>query len=675
MKLIGARSRTGIRYSRQPDGSFLKATPARANVKTFDAALSNRLTADWTGVSRLSADAELQGKLPIIRSRSRDLEQNDPYGEAFLRLRENNVVGHDGFTLQMKVKKSESIDATTGELKVELDAQANRAIERAWLLFCQKRNFLVTRHLHATEACKVIERTWQRDGDLLIRKVKGAPNEFGFALQLLEADYLDDQFVEFRGVECQCQLERTLPNGQPFPRCQTGRHEVRMGVELHGDWKFPVAYWLLANHPGDYFFGNQYATRRIRVPVEEIIHPFTSKRIEQTRGNPAPVAAMLRLQMLGGMDEAALVAARAGAQKMGVITKDVPDDFQCDEEYVNGGVGRTINGSPGEFLELPMGFDVKAIDWKNPDDSYGPFQKTQLRGAAAGMAVSYHSLTGDLESVNFSSGRLGHIEQRESFRGGQSAFVHDILLEVFPDFLEAAMLAGIVDLPFSRFDEFTDPEAVCFHGRGFEFYDPTKDIEYAERAIALGIATRAQFAAEGAQDFEQVTAELAREKQLRDAAGISPVEETPPAPEKPGAKPEDPAPAVKSAFLGETCIGDLPDHVVETIGAFVSGFDDSARVLRYQMTAPELLAKADQHNLATAQRRVSKRTVASCASEVIERKDKHILLLNDRIIDGHHHLAKAERGKVTSSIAVLDLTPLRFQSATIRDESAEAKKE
>ena len=659
MKIVGARSRTGVTFARQSDGSFLKAVPSGAPaVKSFDAAQFSRLTGDWQ-VTRLSADAELQGKLEILRGRSRDHEQNDPYVENFLNLRENNVVGHSGFTLEMKVQQP----APEGSIDTVPDDAVNTAIERTWRRFCRRQNFLTTRDMHATEACKLIERTWKRDGDLLIRKVKGAPNEFGFALQLLEADYLDDRYIDFRGVQCNCPEERYLPDGRPFPRCARGLHEVRMGVELHGDWKFPVAYWLLANHPGDYFFGNQYATHRIRVPVEEIIHPFTRKRIEQTRGICAAHAALLRFQMISGMDEAALVAARAAAQKMGVITKEVPDDFQADESYdPASGLGRTIDGAPGEFVEMPMGFDLKPLDWKSPED-YGPFHKNQLRGAAMGLGVSYHSLAGDLESVNFSSGRLGHVEQREGFRAGQGAFIRQILLEIFPDFLEAAMLRGILTLPWSRFDEFTDPEAVCFHGRGFEFYDPTKDIEYAERAIALGIATRAEFAAEGAKDFEQVTRELSREEKLRKEANLGEPEETAAPAAAAAVKPKGAEKgSVKSAFLGDVRIGDLPEATIETILGFCPDAARESVVTRYQMTVPELLAKADQHNLETARKHCRRLTIGEAGDIVRGRADKFILLQNDRIIDGHHHLAKAEKGKITSSLPVLDLSPLRHQA-------------
>ena len=67
-------------------------------MKGYDAARQDRLTSDWT-VSRLSADAELQGKLPIIRDRFREFGRNEPLVENFLRLVENNIVGDKGFVV------------------------------------------------------------------------------------------------------------------------------------------------------------------------------------------------------------------------------------------------------------------------------------------------------------------------------------------------------------------------------------------------------------------------------------------------------------------------------------------------------------------------------------------------------------------------------------------------
>ncbi len=41
--------------------------------------------------------------------------------------------------------------------------------------------------------------------------------------------------------------------------------------------------------------------------------------------------------------------------------------------------------------------------------------------------------------------------------------------------------------------------------------------------------------------------------------------------------------------------------------------------------------------------------------------------MNDRVIDGHHFIAKAEKGKVSKSLPVLDLTALRFQPLPATD--------
>lgn len=497
--------------------SYFSGAPnaSAARTKAYDAALQNRLTSDWCGVSRLSADAELQGKIPIIRSRSREGEQNDPYLENYFFLHENNVIGSDGFTLQMKVKKADGRTAT-GNTE-QLDDPINRAIERAWKTFGNRKNFLVTRNLDSVSAWKLILRTMLRDGDCLIRKVRGYPlNPFRFALQLFESDYLDDSYIDFRGVPCQC------PQQFDLPLCQSGLHEVRMGVELQGDWKFPVAYWLLAQHPGDAFYGGIISPRRLRVPVDEIIHPFVFKRIEQSRGVPAMVAGMLRLQMLGGYDEAALVSARAAAQKMGFLEKEIPDSVadQYAEQWAEGQA--SINSAPGEIEELPMGVKFKEWNPTNPNDAYAPFVKTQLRGAACAGGVSYTSLANDIESVNFSSIRAGLLEEREGYKGKQNSFIKNIVREVFEAWLPMAILSGQLDVPISRLEEYTAEDVAVFKGRRWPWVDPQKDVRANVEALAAKIVTRSEIISDRGGDFEEMANEYSYEQDYLRKLGIDP---------------------------------------------------------------------------------------------------------------------------------------------------------
>lgn len=492
--------------------------------RTFDAAVMTRLSADWT-FSPLSADAEIRQNFRNLRARSRDLERNDSYGEHHLALAEQNVIGSSGIGLQMKVTRPNRGRNDDGESVPVLDTPTNQLIERLWRVQCRRKNYCVTRDQNATAADKLILRSTLRDGDLLVRKIRGYPNETGFAVQILEGDYLDDTYTDFRAVACQC------PSQFGLPLCQGGTHEIRMGVELQGDWKFPVAYWLLGSHPGDYMVGTAvYAQPRIRVDVREIIHPFIKKRPGQTRGYPAIACAMLRLHMLGGYAEAELVAARAAAQKMGFIESEVPETLF--DEYFDPETGRAdIDAEPGEIEELPVGKHFKEWDPTHPNQNFPGFNKEQLRGVAAGLNVSYTSLSGNIEDVNFSSMRGGLLEEREGWKGLQTWFIQEVKREIFESWLEWQILCGRAPgLQMSRWDDYIDETAVVWKPRRWPWVDPFKDAQANDLNIKNNLTTKSAVIAETGEDLEQVLAERSYETKLEKKLGIAPID-----PDAPGA--------------------------------------------------------------------------------------------------------------------------------------------
>jgi capsid protein len=98
--------------------------------------------------------------------------------------------------------------------------------------------------------------------------------------------------------------------------------------------------------------------------------------------------------------------------------------------------------------------------------------KAVLRGASAGMGISYNSLSSDLEGVNFSSIRQGVLEDRDWYKiitGWLTEHSHD---DYFPEWLEMAIITGHVNLPILRFNKFNAPH---WRGRGFSWVDPLKD--------------------------------------------------------------------------------------------------------------------------------------------------------------------------------------------------------
>lgn len=117
-----------------------------------------------------------------------------------------------------------------------------------------------------------------------------------------------------------------------------------------------------------------------------------------------------------------------------------------------------------------------------------------------------------------------------------------------------------------------------------------------------------------------------------------------------------------SAFIKDIAFKDLPGETQKNIRAFLPGVKKTTRFPHYGMVAKELTGKADPHNLATARKHLGDRSEQACAREVHKRlTDKFVLVNNDKVVDGHHFISKAERGKVSRSLHVIDLTPARFQ--------------
>lgn len=128
-----------------------------------------------------------------------------------------------------------------------------------------------------------------------------------------------------------------------------------------------------------------------------------------------------------------------------------------------------------------------------------------------------------------------------------------------------------------------------------------------------------------------------------------------------------------SAYIKDTTVKELPSETKEDISRFVKP-NKEIRVIEYGMVVSELLPKVDKHNFEQAEKHIKESVNGKSRKERLQEffakaDKKYILILNDKIIDGHHFLAKAKDLNITSSLKVIDLTPVRFQekSASIFD--------
>ena len=252
--------------------------------RNFEAAMSDRLNASWNHPS-LTANEEIARALEITRNRARDLAKNNEFAKKYLDLVVANVVGSNGFSLQALASE----DGTP-------DALARSLIETAFATWSRRGNCEVSARLCFADVQRQVIESWARDGEALLIQITGkdAGNAHGYTLRLLEIERLPVQYT------------KDLKDGK----------QAVMGVELDQNNK-AVAYWINKGRIGSGYSAQANLTR---VDASEVIHIFKPYRPEQVRGFPSMHAVIAGLKMLDGYEEAAIVAARVGASKMGFFT-------------------------------------------------------------------------------------------------------------------------------------------------------------------------------------------------------------------------------------------------------------------------------------------------------------------------------------------------------------------
>lgn len=454
------------------------AKPKSSSRSIYAGAAVNRLTADWI-TSTLSADSTIRGDFRKLRERARELVRDNAYAARFIEMWSENVIGPDGITLQ----------ATVTNGKGEPDEEVNKILEDAWADFCMPENASVDGLLSFTDMAALAAEMWKQDGEALIRIWAGFDNRHGYSLQILDADVLDHTFNRTRG---------------------DGQNEIRMGVERN-QWGKPVAYWCWDSHPTDYFLAPQ--RERIRIPANQLIHLYSVKRPGQTRGITAFAPVMSDINMLGGYQEAELVAARAGAAHMGFIV----DQEDAEGQDPDAPTSIPEEAEPGAFHRLPTGTKLEQYSPEHPVAAFGQFVASILRSIASGLSVAYSSLTGDLSAANYGSLRDGSLKERDAYRKAQNWIAIQLYRRIYLQWMKYAILAGALKLPQRNAALYTSHNWLA---RGWPWIDPEKDIKAAAMEVAYGFNTRTNVCAANGRDFKENLKTLAHEEDMAAELGV-----------------------------------------------------------------------------------------------------------------------------------------------------------
>jgi len=454
----------------------------RFKKRSYAAARSGRLFSDFISSSN-SADSELRYTLEVMRNRSRELVRDNEYAKRYMNLLKTNIVGEQGFQLQLKARNNDG----------SLDAAGNTIIENAWKRWGRLGSPTADGRLSWIDCQRFVIESMARDGEVFVKKLRGRKYQDGFGLQFLEAELIDEKKNE------------TLPGG----------NEIRMGIEIDRAHR-PVAYHILTAHPGDKYYHQSQSQKHVRVPADEILHIYMPTRTYQTRGEPFMVSAMSALKHMHAYREAEVIAARIAASKMGILTSPGGEEYIGDDTHEN--YMPIIDVEPGSFHQLPSGYSMEMFDPKHPTTGFGEFESAMLRGVASGLNVSYAALSNDLSSVNYSSIRQGALDERDGYRSLQMFIIQHFVEPVFREWLSSAMDFGAIPIPASKFEKFSDN--THFRGRGWNWVDPLKEMNAAVVGLNNGILSMQDVAAHYGRDAEETFNQISRDKEIAEQFGL-----------------------------------------------------------------------------------------------------------------------------------------------------------
>lgn len=480
--------------STNEQAEVMRHKPALRKAKrSYGAAQTGGMVTSWNTAPK-TADQLTYQTLRILRARSRDQYEGNDFARRFVELVKTHVVGPDGFVLQ----------GTVNGLDGKKDELANIAIETNWKQWQRSKFCDASQRLHFSDICRLIMGSLPTDGEVIIHRRLGAKyGTYQYAQKFIDPELLD------------VQLNQDLKNG----------NKIRFAIEYDEDDR-AIAYYFRKS--ASTLHGYASLQEYTRIKAEEITHLFITERVGQKRGVPWLATPLLRMQMLDAYGDTALTVARAGAAKSIFYTSDPDADPTLSGIAALDNQGELVEDiDPGSANILPSGVKMESYDPTYPHSQFDSFVKTQLRSIAAGLGVSYHKLANDLEGVNYSSGRLGELEDREIWKRLQTWLIEAYLRPLYEDWAALQLRLGTLTVPTKANGQRPlsgSPikyMSVSLQGRRWAWTDPGKEAKANETNLNNYLTSPQRILREAGFDPQEIVDDWAKWREMLESKGFS----------------------------------------------------------------------------------------------------------------------------------------------------------
>lgn len=467
----------------------------------------------WLASSKTPQE-DIDKNIPILRQRSRSLYMSAPLAVSAIKTNRTNIIGEG-------LKLKSTIDAEFLGLTPEQATEWQQTAEREFRFWAASKFCDSTRVNNFYEIQQVACMSWLMNGDACILLEYEKPSRafpYGLRIHLIESDRVSTPHTTGNNVY----LYATNPDNG---------NRIFNGVEVDKNNRV-VAYHICNTYPNSSLYAKK-EWKRVkafgdRTGAPGVLMIFETERAEQYRGVPYLAPVIESLKQLTRYSEAEMMAAvingiftvfvtsENGTSEFG-FTGVVDEEDRVSDDDINYEIG------PGLVNVLNPGEKIDIADAKRPSSNFDAFVTSLAKYVGAALEIPVEVLMKSFMS-SYSASRAALLEAWKAFRMKRAWIAADFCQPVYELFLSEAIAKGRLHAP----GFFLDPlirAAYCgaqWNGPAQGMVDPVKEVSAAEKRIEIGISTRQRETTELlGGDFESNVAQLAREKQIMQAAGLS----------------------------------------------------------------------------------------------------------------------------------------------------------
>lgn len=466
------------------------------------ASLTKKTLKTWQPM-HLSARSDIDANLNLLRNRAVSLSLNSAIGQAAIKTSLTGTIS-SGLKLYPRIKASEL------GLTEEEGRNWSRQVKLEFEMWAKSISCDFYRRNNFYEMQQIAYQNALMDGDcfcLFRRRLPTVENPYTLKLQLIEAGRVSNpNNAGFSGLE---------------GRGKTKGSRIVNGIEVNREGRME-AIWISNRIWNEPSINGELYWQRVKCygdTGQNVLHICKDSRIEQFRGEPYLSPVIETLKQISRFTEAELTSAINKAffsmfftQSLGNLTNNQILG-QSDEPCLDVDEYRVENGM---MVALPAGIDVKSIDNSTSQSAFDAFISSLLSQVAAGVNLPLELIIKKFQS-SYSASKAALLQAEEEFRQRREAFIIDFCSPVYENFLTEAIATGRIKAE----GYFENPLKKMLWSRadwlveGNHYLDPVKEVQAAEKRIALGISTRQKETAElSGGDFYEIIEQLKYENNL-----------------------------------------------------------------------------------------------------------------------------------------------------------------